>query len=650
MNNTLNFNDVNHKLLKTALRIRTVEEKFLQLFSEGKLNGTVHTCVGQEFSAIAFAGQLKKRDFIFSNHRCHGHYIAFTGDVRGLLAELLGKKSGTCGGIGSSQHLCHNNFYSNGIQGGIVPVAAGYALANKLKKANAVGIVFIGDGTLGEGALYETMNIISKWEIPLLIVCENNFYAQSTAQKTNLAGDILSRPEAFGIKTWKGDTWNPDQLMRSAAEAIDYVREEVKPGFFLVETYRLNAHSKGDDDRNPEEVKAYTEKDYINQFKRDSVSYYNNYHSTITEEIDALVAEILAEEELPIQDYYDVQDEIKNDRWQQIEPIPKRQVELLNQFFKEQIVNDDRMVFLGEDILSPYGGAFKVARDLSFLKPDRVFSTPISEAAITGIANGLALNGLKPIAEIMFGDFITLAFDQIVNHASKFHHMFNKKIKCPVVIRTPMGGNRGYGPTHSQTLDKFLIGIDNIKTVALNTFIDPGIVYKSIYREEHPVVVIENKVDYGKKILHNVLKNYRYERSGSDFPVVRITPAISDPTLTIVSYGGMADLVAGILEQIFIETDHKAELIVPALISHLPVSVIKESALRTGNLVIIEEGSAVGGIGSELIASVMESSDQYIKAKRIAGLPVPIPSVKSLENIVLPDRSRIIREIAENFN
>src|ERR1700754_4818126 len=124
---------LNHRNIKEALRIRKVEEKFLELFSQGKLNGTVHTCVGQEFSAIAFAGQLKKRDFIFSNHRCHGHYISFTGDVRGLLAELLGKASGVSGGIGSSQHLCNKNFYSNGIQGGIVPVAAGYALGNKLK-------------------------------------------------------------------------------------------------------------------------------------------------------------------------------------------------------------------------------------------------------------------------------------------------------------------------------------------------------------------------------------------------------------------------------------------------------------------------------------------------------------------------------------
>jgi 2-oxoisovalerate dehydrogenase E1 component len=172
-------NLLTHKHIKEALLIRCVEEKFLELFSQGRLNGTVHTSVGQEFSAVAFAGQLKKTDFVFSNHRCHGHYISFTGDVEGLIAELMGKQSGTCGGVGSSQHLCNHNFFSNGIQGGIVPVAAGYALANKLRKNNNIGIVFIGDGTLGEGALYESMNIISKWQIPLMIVCENNSYAQS---------------------------------------------------------------------------------------------------------------------------------------------------------------------------------------------------------------------------------------------------------------------------------------------------------------------------------------------------------------------------------------------------------------------------------------------------------------------------------------
>lgn len=640
---------INHRIIKEALRIRRVEEAFLELFTQGKLNGTVHTCVGQEFSALAFAGQLKKKDFIFSNHRCHGHYLSFTGDVKGLMAELLGKATGTSGGVGSSQHLCNSNFYSNGIQGGIVPVAAGYALGNKLLKNGAIGIVFIGDGTLGEGALYETMNIISKWHIPLLIVCENNFYAQSTPQNINLAGDIQARAAAFGIKTYKADTWDPENLMSLAKDAIDFVREEVKPCFFQVDTYRLNAHSKGDDDRSKEEVEAYRDKDYLIRFEKEEPVYFQKYIEAINTEISDVISDIEKDEELPIDDYYVAHAQHTDDHWEQIEPVNKRMVELLNKFFQERINSNSNTVFIGEDILSPYGGAFKVTRDLSILQPERVFSTPISEAALTGIANGLALNGFKPFAEIMFGDFMTLAFDQIVNHASKFYHMFNKQITCPVVIRTPMGGRRGYGPTHSQTLDKFLVGIDNVKTIALNTFIDPAIFYRSIIEEKHPVVVIENKSDYGKKILQHPSKYFTYERNNDPYPVVRVRPFLSAADLTIVAYGGMADIVHSVLEDIFINTDLKPELIVPALISQVPADLIAQAATSSGRLLIIEEGSAYAGIGSELLASVAERMASPVKMKRIASLPVPIPSVRSLEQIVLPEKNRIIQEIIDTF-
>jgi len=228
--------------------------------------------------------------------------------------------------------------------------------------------------------------------------------------------------------------------------------------------------------------------------------------------------------------------------------------------------------------------------------------------------------------------------------------MFNKKVNCPVVIRTPMGARRGYGPTHSQTLDKFLVGIDNVKTVALNTFIDPGIIYQSVYEEQHPVLVIENKTDYGKKILQHPAKNFVYERNADAFPVVRIRPAVSTPTLTIVAYGGMAEIVAAILEDVFVQTDFKPELIIPSLISHLPIDIVVQSASRSGRLLVIEEGTPYAGIGSELIAAVLEKSNEYIKVKRIAAYPVPIPSVKSLEHIVLPEKKRIIEEIKASFS
>ncbi len=645
-----NVPSLNHDLVKKAVLIRTVENKLLQLFSEGKLNGTVHTCVGQEFSALAFSGQLAKEDTVFSNHRCHGHYIAFTGDYEGLLAELMGKQSGVCGGIGGSQHLCKDNFYSNGIQGGIVPVAAGMALANKLKGTKQVVVVYIGDGMLGEGVVYEALNIISKWNLPILIVCENNYYAQSTPSKINLAGDILKRAEAFGIKTYHNDIWNTEELMQAASASIAEVREHQKPVFHLVETYRLNPHSKGDDDRDPDEINRYRDKDPINVFARENNPLFGKIQAETEQTVNVAVEEILKEPELDIRDYYQPLQEVACGPWEPLEEIDARQVELINVFFKEHMKNDRSIVFIGEDVWSPYGGAFKIARDLSDFFPDRVFSTPISEAAIIGISNGLAIKGFRPFTEIMFGDFITLGMDQIVNHAAKFHDMYNKQVKCPIVIRTPMGGRRGYGPTHSQTLDRFVTGIPNVKTIALNTLTNPQVIYQSIFNnEEHPVIVIENKLDYGSKIAKKRLPHYTYEKTSGDYPVVRIRPLQSAPNATLLCYGGMVATLLDCLEPLFINFEIKAEVIVLTKISPIDYAAILESVRETRRLYVIEEGTMTGGFGSEVAASVSERLYEQVRIKRIAALPVAIPSVRSLENQILPNVERILHSIAETL-
>jgi pyruvate/2-oxoglutarate/acetoin dehydrogenase E1 component len=146
----------------------------------------------------------------------------------------------------------------------------------------------------------------------------------------------------------------------------------------------------------------------------------------------------------------------------------------LNHALHQALEADERVYILGEDILDPYGGAFKVSRGLSTKYPDRVLTTPISEAAIVGLASGMALKGLLPIVEIMFGDFVTLAADQLVNHAAKFRWMYNDQVRVPLVVRTPMGGRRGYGPTHSQSLEKMFMGIPGLKVVAPNTLGDPA--------------------------------------------------------------------------------------------------------------------------------------------------------------------------------
>ncbi len=242
--------------------IRRFEETLLDLFSQGKLVGTTHTYIGQEANAVGVIDHLEpERDIVFSNHRCHGHYLAFTGDAFGLLSEVLGKATGTCGGKGGSQHLHRGNFYSNGVLGSIVPVATGIALAEKRKGTGAVSTVFLGDGTLGEGVTYESLNMASLWSLPVLFVVEDNGYAQSTPVEFALAGSIRARGEAFGVATDELDTTDVEEIHDAAGRAVARIRETGEPFFLVLHTYRFSPHSKGDDNRDPAEIERRRERD-----------------------------------------------------------------------------------------------------------------------------------------------------------------------------------------------------------------------------------------------------------------------------------------------------------------------------------------------------------------------------------------------------
>ncbi len=242
--------------------IRRFEETLLDLFSQGKLAGTTHTYIGQEANAVGVIDHLDPdRDVVFSNHRCHGHYLAFTGDAFGLLSEVLGKATGTCGGKGGSQHLHRGNFYSNGVLGSIVPVATGIALAEKRKGTGAISTVFLGDGTLGEGVTYESLNMASLWSLPVLFVVEDNGYAQSTPVALELAGSIRARGEAFGVATDELDTTDVTEIHDAAGRAVTRIRATGEPFFLVLHTYRFSPHSKGDDNRDPAEIERRRERD-----------------------------------------------------------------------------------------------------------------------------------------------------------------------------------------------------------------------------------------------------------------------------------------------------------------------------------------------------------------------------------------------------
>lgn len=240
------------QLYSELITIRFFEEIVLNNFPKGVFSGTTHTYLGQEANAVGVLTNLRSNDIVFSNHRCHGHFIAYGGDLRTLFAEMMGKATGVCGGRGGSQHLQWQNFYSNGVQGGIVPVATGMALAEKFQNTNAVTVCFLGDGTLGQGVIYESFNLASLWGAPILYVLENNQIAQTTPSKQAMAGDISTRFAGFDIPVLELDSSDVVEINSAAKGLLNEVRSQGTPQALILHTHRFGPHSKGDDTRDPQ--------------------------------------------------------------------------------------------------------------------------------------------------------------------------------------------------------------------------------------------------------------------------------------------------------------------------------------------------------------------------------------------------------------
>ena len=326
-------------------------------------------------------------------------------------------------------------------------------------------------------------------------------------------------------------------------------------------------------------------------------------------------------------------------------------IESLNNALSTALDKDKRVLVMGEDILDPYGGAFKVTRGLSSSFPDQVLATPVSEAGIVGIATGMALRGFRPIVEIMFGDFVTLAADQLINHATKFHYMYNEKVSVPVVIRTPMGGRRGYGPTHSQTIEKLFMGVPNLSIFAPNIFIDPGeLLLNSIFSVDNPVLYVENKIQYTQNLVdEHDLQDFLITRSDphpannkeakNNFASptqlsLRDTPP---PIVTIATYGYMADLCRHAALRLAYEDEIFIDIIVFSQLLPLDISSIYQSLQTTKRLLVVEEGTATSGWGAEVITSCLEQfGDLHLQARRVASLDNPIPASSALEQVSLP--------------
>jgi 2-oxoisovalerate dehydrogenase E1 component len=631
--------------------IRNAELLILELFGRGLLSGTTHTCLGQELCQMAVVRALYDADdAVLSNHRNHGHFLSYSGDFVGLVGEVMGREIGVCGGYGGSQHIAWQHFHSNGVQAGMTGIGVGLALDRKRRGSRGLVAIMMGDGTLGEGMLYESMNLASIWQAPVLFVVENNGIAQTTYTRDTLGGTIEARGAAFGLATWRVDDAAPD-FISQVAEVVATLRASGRPGMLVIDTRRLGPHSKGDDLRDVDERESIAERDPLAALGRRLSDDVRTAIEARNEaflrrvEIEALASPEARFDPLPSHALHAARSAPS--------PVCPAQApnvrSAINGALRALLATNPDVLLLGEDLHEPYGGAFKVTAGLSSEFPGRVISTPISEAGITGAGIGLALAGRRPIVEIMFADFLTLCLDQLYNHAVKFPGMF-EDVEVPLVIRSPAGGRRGYGPTHSQSPENIFVSVPGLTVLYGSHRHNVGqILSDAVSRWPNPVLFLEHKLLYGET---QDPADYEILPADEDDPGADLFPTLRrgalEPDVTLVSFGGMLPFVERAARDLEEAEELAVEIITPSLLSPLPRNTLLAALLQRPRIAVIEESHHEFGVSAELLASLAEAAYQG-SVIRLGTAPIPIASARSLERDQFPDEAAIIANILDMF-
>ena len=313
----------------------------------------------------------------------------------------------------------------------------------------------------------------------------------------------------------------------------------------------------------------------------------------------------------------------------------------INIALEKMLKNHEEVILYGEDLLDPYGGAFKVTKGLSTKFPDRVLPTPVSEAAIIGMSGGMAIGGLLPIVEIMFGDFIMLGADQLLNHLVKYEWMYNNKVNVPVTIRATMGGGRGYGPTHSQSLEPILSSIPGIKIISPTYYHNPGELLEYTTLNESGIKIFcEYKMNYPKELLNqtNCQEGISVKYSDGRYPTVYLSNSeFDDPEILIISHGGNAILIEDLLMELLIEHELAVQANFPSIIKPVEIDELFNGIENCKMIIVIEESPKSFGWGNEIVAYIAESGLAEGKSiARVGADESPIPSSTLLEQKILP--------------
>lgn len=661
-------------LLERMVVIRQFEQTAYLRYLQGEIPGTLHQSQGQEAVAVGVGSVLRVDDWITSTHRPHGHALAKGLDPAAAMAEIYGRATGCLGGRGGSMHLgdpALGILPSIAIVGGGITIAPGLAMG-LASRGDGVVACFFGDGAVNEGAFHEGVNYAAIKNLPVVFVCENNFYGASTSfDQTTRNIDVASRGAAYGIPAERVDGMNVLEVRAATRRAVARARLGEGPTLLECLTYRYVGHSRGDARgyRTKDEETAWQQRDPIKALgdmlvagglatAEEVAAATKRGKTTVAEalrfaqqspfpEPDAAVSSSAIFAAPAIAPGIGI--------GAPLEPGPQDRVlsiaEALKEGIREEMAADPGVVLLGEDVGVPggFGGAFGVYLGLAEeFGRDRVIDTPISEKAILGVSIGAAIAGMRTLPDLQYADFVFEAMDEVVNEAAKLRYMSNEKLSVPLVLRSPVGASNR-GSQHSQCPESLFMHVPGLKVLCISDPYTAKGAIKAALRDPDPVLVFEHKLLYGAKKRQEAGSiDTRAYVPAEDYvlPVGQARLRRRGRDVTIVATFLQLYMALEVAEELDAE-DIRCEVIDPVWLAPFDWDSVLDSVRRTRRLVVAHEAPRTAGWGAEVAARVAEELHGHLAAPvvRVASRDVPVPFSPTLESGVLPTREQLLQAV-----
>jgi 2-oxoisovalerate dehydrogenase E1 component len=645
--------DALRHMFRTMALVAACDEALRNAISAGQATLVYYSPRGQEAAAAGCAAALRADDYLVTTYRGMHDQIAKGVPLRPLLAEMLGRAEGTGKGKGGAMHVAWPEsglMLTTGVVGSGLPIATGLAWAAQREGRGRVAVASFGDGATNIGAFHEAANLASVWRLPVIFLCQNNGYGEHTAfadhQRTEHVAD---RAAAYAMPGVTVDGNDPVAVYDAMSEAVGRARHGDGPTLVEAVTARLYGHVFGDRMGyvDPAELEAAWQHEPVRRFRRHLVDHgvmSDDDAAAVESECGALATTTLAEVlDLAEPGADELLTDVVGPSVAPPTPAVPRQRDggeisvrsAITMALDDALESDPRVVLLGEDIAD--SGVFGVTKGLASKHgDDRVRNTPISEQAIVGAAIGAALGGLRPVAEIMFMDFLALCLDQLANHAAKLRYMSGGRTPVPIVVRTAVGGGLHVGAQHSQMLEAWLTHVPGLKVVVPSTPSDARGLLSACIADDDPCVFVEQ--------VPLLARRGALDDAPVALGVADVKRAGSD--VTVVTYGRQVHEALAVADA---AATRGVEVEVVDLRSLVPLDepALVASVRRTRRCVVYHEAVVTGGFGAELAAGIAEVLFGTLAAPvlRVGARPVPLPYASALERLALPGPEGLLEAI-----